>query len=221
MSFPKKKSRKITVNNHKYLWIAKGKLGYNKWIDLSIISAENNGQKLFAQFSYDTTNTTSYEFPNPLTPFIVRQTILYGLKKGYNPEKKGSDLNLGNLSNKIDLKVSGQENTQRLIKKIESLSIAQFAYGAKGNNETAIRNSVQKILKDCNAYIIKEKWFLGLKIMIENLHKIKFKINIEILNLIKQIFDNENIDWKKDFYWINEFEIIEELYEKSSGVFKK
>ena len=57
--------------------------------------------------------------------------------------------------------------------------------------------------------------------MIENLHKIKFKIDDEILNLIKQIFENEKIDWKKDFYWIDEFEIIVELYEKSSGVFKK
>ncbi|EDP70774.1 hypothetical protein FBALC1_08443 [Flavobacteriales bacterium ALC-1] len=220
MSFPKKKSRKITVDNHKYLWIAKGKSGYNKWIDLSIMSAEINGQKLFAQFNYDTDNTTSYEFPNPITPFIVRQTIIYGLKNGYNPKEKGSDFNLGNLSNKLNLKISGQENTRRLVRKVENLSLAQFVYSPKENSDVVIRNSVEKILKDCNEYVLNEKWFLGFKIMIENLHKIKFKIDYEIQNLIKQIFKNENIDWKKDFNWVDEFEIITELYEKSSGVFK-
>ncbi len=79
---------------------------------------------------------------------------------------------------------------------------------------------MQKILKHCNEHLLNERWFFGFKIMIENLHKIKFKIDDEILNLIKQIFKNENIDWKKDFSWIDEFEIIVELYEKSSGVFK-
>jgi len=222
MSFPKNKSRKITIDNHKYLWIARGNSDYDKCVNLSIMSAENNGQKLFAQFNYDTIDKNSNEFVNPfiVTPFVVRQTIIYGLKNGYNPQEKGKDLNLGNLSDKLDIEISGQENTRRLIRKIENLSLEQFVYSPKEDDEVAIRNNIQKILKDCNEHLLNEKWFKGLKIMIENLHKIKFKINGEILNLIKQIFEKENIDWKKDFYWIDEFEIITELYEKSSGVFK-
>ena len=109
MSFPKKKSRKITVDNHKYLWIARENSGYDKWIDLSIMSAEDNGQKLFAQFNYNAIDKNSNEFVNPfvVTPFIVRQTINYGLKKGYNPKEKGKDFNLGNLSDKLDIKING------------------------------------------------------------------------------------------------------------------
>lgn len=209
MAFPKKKSRKIIVDNHKYLWIVNENLDC---INLSIMSAEINGQKLFARFNYNTINKKSNKFSNPfiITPFTARQTIMYGLKKGYKPETKQRDLNLGNLSDTIDIKISGQENTRHLLKQIENLSLAQFVYSTKSDDELTIRKSVQKIINDCNQNILTKNWLFGLKVMVENLHKMKFKINHETLNLIKQIFDNEKIDWKKDFYWIDEFEIIEE-----------
>ncbi|WP_299886043.1 hypothetical protein [uncultured Lacinutrix sp.] len=208
MSFPKKKSRKIIVNGHEYFWIASGDIEYDEKLNLYIISAKTNGQKLIAQLDY-------------ITPHIVRQVIVYGLKNGYNPEEKGEDLNLGRLNDKLNIKVSGQENTRRFVKKVEYLNLIQFVYSSKKHSEITIRNSVQRIIEDCNEKILNEKWFLGFKIMIENLHKIKFKIDDDTLNLIKRILENENIDWKNDFYWIDEFEIVGELFEASSGVFKK
>lgn len=107
MAFPKKDRRKITVDGHQYFWIASGNDGY---IDLIICSANIPGQKLFAQFDYHSFHINTGDSRQliqtlSITPFIVRQVIQYGINSGWTPEKKNSDLGLGFLDNKIDLKL--------------------------------------------------------------------------------------------------------------------
>lgn len=223
MAFPKKKSRKITVDNHNYLWIARGKAWNNEWIDLSIMSAEVNGQKLFAQYNYNTidVNSNKYETPFIITPFIVRKTIIYGLENGYTPKQSGSNLNLGNLSNVFDVKVSGQENTRRLLRKVENFSFEQFRYSDKDEQQVRYRKNVQNIITEAKNNILNGEWFTVFIMLLKKLHNESYKIDNEILTLIKLIFKNETIDWKIDYYWIETFEIIEELYPEATGVFKK
>ena len=98
MALPKKRYRKISVNDKQYYWIASGNDGH---IDLIIVSGETSFQKLFAQFDYksDFISKTVRQFV--ITPKIVRQVIIYGLKNGWVPEQKGTDLNLGFIDGEI------------------------------------------------------------------------------------------------------------------------
>ena len=107
MALPKKDRRKITVDGHQYFWIASGN---DDFIHLIICSANVPGQKLLAQFDYHsfhiiTADSTQLKQTLSITPFIVRQVIQYGINSGWTPEKKNSDLGLGFLDNKIDLKL--------------------------------------------------------------------------------------------------------------------
>lgn len=110
MAFPKKKSRKITVNNHPFKWMVKPDY-YG--VMLLIIFDEYNSQKLFANFRHKINgkNASMYNNPFIVEPNLVRKTILYGLLKGYSPEIKGNDINLGDLSNVLLLDY-GLQTTQ-------------------------------------------------------------------------------------------------------------
>lgn len=100
MAFPKKKSRKIIIDNHPFRWMIKGDY-YG--VMLSIISEEYNGQKLFANFRHSINGKNSCMFVNPfiVEPNLVKKTILYGISNGYNPKEKGNDINLGDLSEEL------------------------------------------------------------------------------------------------------------------------
>jgi hypothetical protein len=105
MALPKKDRRKITVDGHPYFWIASGN---DDFIHLIICSANVPGQKLLAQFNYHSFRFTTGNLKQTLsiTPFIVRQVIQYGINSGWTPEKRSSELWLGFLDNKIDLKLN-------------------------------------------------------------------------------------------------------------------
>jgi hypothetical protein len=104
MALPKKGIRKINVNGQDYSWIASGNDGF---IYLIICSSSGHGQKLLTQFEYH-----SFKSPTDnclkqqlvITPSIVKQVIEYGLKQGWTPEKRGGELSLGFLHNKINIK---------------------------------------------------------------------------------------------------------------------
>ncbi len=102
MAFPKKKSRKITVNAHPYRWMIKDNF-YS--VTLLIISEKHNAQKLFANFRHDINGENACRYDNPfiIEPSLVRNTIVLGLDKGYSPEKKGHAINLGDLSQELVL----------------------------------------------------------------------------------------------------------------------
>ena len=110
MALPKKGSRSITVDNIKYRWVG----------DLTNFEGENFGvllielyneprQKIRATFSWTqisreykkVNQKLSKVFDNP-PPYIVRQTILYGLMIGWKPYSGGGLLDLGNLDHKLD-----------------------------------------------------------------------------------------------------------------------
>jgi hypothetical protein len=82
-------------------------------IDLIICSANVSGQKLLARFDYHsirltTENSTLLKQDLSITPFIVRQVIHYGINSGWTPERRASDLHLGFLDNKIDIKLNSE-----------------------------------------------------------------------------------------------------------------
>ncbi len=110
MALPKKGSRKIIVDGYQYSWIASGN---DDWIGLIICSANVPGQKLLAQFDYHsfrftTENSTHLKQDLSITPFIVRQVIHYGINSGWIPERRASELHLGFLDNKIEIKLNSE-----------------------------------------------------------------------------------------------------------------
>lgn len=107
MAIPRKGSRKISVGGYQYLWMATGNDG---WIDLIVCISSGEGQKLKAQFNYHSVHLpveNAFRLTQKLniTPFIVKQVIIYGLNLGWTPGKKDSDLNLGFLDDKIDMTI--------------------------------------------------------------------------------------------------------------------
>jgi len=112
MALPKKGLRKITVGNFRYAWSATGN---DDFISLSIVPFDNEGQLLSTAFGYhaktvsvshsaDGRRTTSTIQQLIITPYIVRQVIEYALLKGWNPRKKGPQLNLP-VEEAIDLRL--------------------------------------------------------------------------------------------------------------------
>lgn len=111
MALPKKGSRAIIVNDIKYRWI-----GFvlqhdspNEPAYVIIELYENPKQKIRAFFSWEKMNMEYKKIGHRLSkyldatpPYIVRQTILYALKNGWNPNKGSGILELGNLDDKID-----------------------------------------------------------------------------------------------------------------------
>lgn len=106
--FSKKNKRKITVNNEVYYWTASGNDG---WINLYIMTETPRAPKLICYFDYHhelvpkKEGKTSCSNQFVITPYIVRQSIEYGLAKGWTPFEKGKNLNLGHIDDFIDLRL--------------------------------------------------------------------------------------------------------------------
>lgn len=85
MTFPKKNTRKLLHKNETYLWHLNQDWEIkNKWIVIAKEGFEN-GQLLMI-------NPYHHDFiPNPKT---IIQAIEFGLKNGWNPEKKAQELRL-------------------------------------------------------------------------------------------------------------------------------
>lgn len=113
MALPKKGTRKITVDGVHYRWIGfiqsrKLKMPNEQFDDLIIELAENAGEKILAQFTFEHIKAhyqkvgkhlqTFDKFP----PYVVRQTILLALKDGWRPDTGGGIRELGCLDEKID-----------------------------------------------------------------------------------------------------------------------
>ena len=108
MAFNKKKKRKIVVNEKIYYWSATGNDG---WISLCIMTEIESSPKLNCKFEYQHLPIESKygkilanQFV--ITPYTVRQTILYALSIGWNPFEKGKDINLHHVDDKIDLRLA-------------------------------------------------------------------------------------------------------------------
>lgn len=107
MGFSKKKKRKITIDDKVYYWSATGN---DNWISLCIMTEVESSPKINCKFEYHHLPIQS-EFGAILanqfviTPYTVRQTILYALSIGWKPFEKGKDLNLHHIDDKIDLRL--------------------------------------------------------------------------------------------------------------------
>ncbi len=109
--FTKKGKRTIVVENRKYYWSATGNDGYiNLWIAAEVAGSP----KLQCYFGYHQ-DEAAYEHAGMegtalstqfvVTPYIVREAILYGLANGWDPSIVGKDLNLRHLDDKIDMRI--------------------------------------------------------------------------------------------------------------------
>ena len=107
MAFSKKKKRKTVVNEKIYYWSATGNDG---WISLCVMTETEGGQRLNCKFEYhhlpiESKFGTILANQFVITPYTIRQTILYALSIGWEPFSKGKDLNLHHIDDKIDLRL--------------------------------------------------------------------------------------------------------------------
>ncbi len=184
MSLPRNK-RKIIVDTQVYYWIAKGNY---EIINLTI---ENSiGNKLFAQFDYDTLNGKSnyFNFPFVVTPYVVREIILYALNRNYSNTQKSKELHLGNMSKEIRLCSLAERKIKKVLKSIES-RIHQGRLNPKVGE-------VEYVLKETREYIKYGELLIGIEDMIDNLFEISFEFNEEELTLIKDVSEMSLSNWK-------------------------
>ncbi|MCP3993898.1 MAG: hypothetical protein GY722_02380 [bacterium] len=108
--FSKRQKRKITVGGRVYYWSASGDDG---WINLCVMTTVPGSPKLICYFEYHQDETpferggrsgVSLSDQFVITPYIVRQTIEYGLANAWDPFHRGKDLFLGHIDDKIDLR---------------------------------------------------------------------------------------------------------------------
>ena len=196
MSLPKKGSRKISVENISYLWIAKSD---GKRVNLTIAPSEN-GQKIRANFDFDTETIGSNAFKKPfvITPYVTREVILFAKKKGYSSVGRSTVMNLGNLSKVLKLDFSGARKIKKLLQDIQDRI---WTREVDCNN----KQEIASIIKETKQFVEHGEWFVGFEIMISNLGEINFKAEEKELILIKEIFIKANIDWVKDWSWILDF----------------
>lgn len=118
--FSKKNKRKITVKGYVYYWSANGDDG---WINLYVMIEIPSSPKLICYFEYhqdkepvEQNGSKGVRLTNQfiITPYIVRQAIEYGLANGWEPFKRGKDLCLGHIDEKIDLRL--EQNREKIIK---------------------------------------------------------------------------------------------------------
>ncbi len=135
MAFPKKGTRKITVNNIQYQY----RIAADEW-GVEVLIQAAKGQVLSANFSHQATWTTNFKtekeeliFTCPLqqkaiiTPKIVRQIIEYGHTKGWHPStNKGSVFGLGQLNEVIQIELKGTKIFPILQGKEVALSLEKF-----------------------------------------------------------------------------------------------
>ena len=110
---PQKGLRKITVEGTRYAWRASGT---DDGIFLSVRECEGVGQLLTAMFDYHSRKTAEFQLENGstatswqqtfvLTPYIVRQVILYALEHGWTPLAKAPQLDLYSMDDRVDLRL--------------------------------------------------------------------------------------------------------------------
>jgi hypothetical protein len=122
MSFAKKNKGKIVVDDKVYFWSATGN---DNFISLCIMTEIQGSSRLNCKFEYHqlpikskcgNREITTLANQFVITPYTVRQVILYALSIGWKPFEKGKDLDLYHIDDKIDLRL----DKNRALNKIDS-----------------------------------------------------------------------------------------------------
>ena len=93
-------------------------------VSLHIVANTENGQILYAPFPY-LQDRTEFEDGSALldnqfviTPYTVREVILYALSQGWKPLERGKRFHIANIEDKIDLRLD-QNKENRIKGRIE------------------------------------------------------------------------------------------------------
>ncbi len=117
MALPEKGSRSIIVDGIKYRWCgfatrAEG----DDQAEVLIELFDEPRQKLKALFSwtklhkeYKKVNQKLSVYADHPPPYVVQQTILYGLMHGWEPDKRGGVIFLGNLNEELDFSMMKEQ----------------------------------------------------------------------------------------------------------------
>lgn len=192
MSFPKKKSRKIVVKGSPYNWICSRGGEYSEFRNnISVIAANiTNSKKLFANINY-----ASYDFDGfscfPISPYIIKQIIELGIRKGYDPSTSESDLDLGEVSDSIIL---NQETKLKILLNHVTRAYQETKfdkdYSMFKNND----QYVEEIAKQSRVYIEKKEWMSGFKLLEKLINDLNLDENIELKKIIERIHREETYD---------------------------
>ena len=118
MGLPKKGSRSIIVNDVKYRWIGCATNYQGEDYGGLIIELFNEPkQRIRANFTwtklradYKNVNHRMCKIVDSPPPYIVRQTVLYGLDNGWEPTETGRLIDFGNLDDKLNYKQMKDQN---------------------------------------------------------------------------------------------------------------
>jgi len=105
MTFPKKHTRKITVNNQTYLWHLNQNRIDGSPTHVTIGIDGKSGQILFLD---------PYPWSFEIRPRTIQQAITWALEHGWNPIKKSPPLYLGYLDDKFFVLPAGVKFTYEL-----------------------------------------------------------------------------------------------------------
>ncbi len=190
MSFPKKKSRKINVEGNRYYWIcSEGSTRNTKYNNISIISEEANN-KLFARLQYNSLDSDAFFQSFSISPYIIRQIILLGINKGYDPIFNGKDIDIGEISELIILKPEEKVNILiRLVSDLYQETKFDRNYSMLNNND----EDVAKMIDQSKEYLESENWITSLKTIEKLIEDYKLKPNVKIENLLKRIYKEEKL----------------------------
>ncbi|MFK7786018.1 MAG: hypothetical protein AB8B56_12920 [Crocinitomicaceae bacterium] len=103
MGLPKKRSRKIVVDDICYRYIVTGNDDY---IDLILEQEDVQGQRLTVSFRYHSIMAKTGPGTiqrNQITPVVVKRTIHYALDEGWTPNQKQKELRMNFIDEKVQL----------------------------------------------------------------------------------------------------------------------
>jgi hypothetical protein len=90
MGLARKGTSLITVDGFAYRWLVSGNDG---WLDLVMELAEGHSQRIVIQMNYDV---------GQLTPGFVRRMILAGLAAGWTPSKRGQQIHVRLVGDRLE-----------------------------------------------------------------------------------------------------------------------
>lgn len=165
MAISKKGTRKIHVEGRDYRWKANISSGF-----YNVIIATENGEKITAFIDLELKNTKS---KIKVTPFIIRQVILLAMDKNKLSDKQ-SLIKIGNVTELIDLDISGERKLKSLLKSIEE-------------NESTFTDNINFVVQQSKHFLKYGEWIVAYEILVDNLYEEDYELTEQQERLVKEI----------------------------------